>query len=445
MENTTFTRENIIDRLCGAGFAAYVTGGAVRDFLAGKPGHDEDIVTNAKPDEIAHLFKDQVVKFVGKSFPVASINGIDVATFRKDRHGGIGDKNCTFEFADKLEEDLSRRDLTINTLTWCQFTGDVIDLFGGREDLEKKIIRFVGNPAERIHQDPNRIIRACRFLAKFEGEFAPETFEALKNHRFLVRDHVDPERIRVEILKALELPKPSIFFQALADIGVLEFIFPDLVETIGHDHGKHHREDVWTHSLIVGDAISPKFPLLRLAGFLHDVGKPEAWKKGNDGKFIGHEKDGARIAKRLLSALRFSLEEIEIVTNFIAVHMLPIGHLGPKGFRSLFAKLSDHGVTLNEFLRLRIADRIGNLAKDNLTVSDVKDIIKKFNRALAGKNAPSVKNLAVNGNDIQEVLGIRPGPKVGFVLRQLFEFVLDVGFEFNTDLVLRAKIHEFKD
>jgi tRNA nucleotidyltransferase/poly(A) polymerase len=260
-----------------------------------------------------------------------------------------------------------------------------------------------------------------------------------------VRDHVDKERIRIEILKALELPKPSLFFRALQDIGVLEFIFPDLVDCIGHNHGKHHREDVWTHNLIVGDAISPKFPLLRLAGFLHDVGKPAAWKKGKDGRFIGHERDGVRIAKKLLSALRFSIEEIEVVTNFIAVHMLPIGHLGAKGFRTLFAKISDHGVTFEEFLRLRIADRIGNLAKNNLAIEDVKDIVRKFRAALNGQAAPSVKNLAVNGHDVQDVLRIKPGPKVGQVLRGLFDFVLDVGFEFNTELILLAKIHEFRD
>ena len=445
MRNELFTREHIIDRLCQNGFAAYVTGGAVRDFLAGKPGHDEDIVTNARPDQIAHLFADQVVKFVGKSFPVASINGIDVATFRKDKHQGIGDRNCTFEFADSLEEDLSRRDLTINTLTWCQFNGDVIDLFGGRADLEAKIIRFVGDPAARIHQDPNRIIRACRFLAKFEGEFAPETLDALRNHRFLVRDHVDKERIRVEILKALELPRPSLFFQALADIGVLEFIFPDLVKCIGHDHGKWHREDVWTHNLIVGDSISPKFPLLRLAGFLHDVGKPECWERNGDGRFVGHEKEGARIARENLTSLRFSIEEIETVANFIAVHMLPIGHLNAKGIRSLFAKLADFNVSFEEFIRLRVADRTGNLAKDNFTFNDVKDILRRFRKVLIGQAAPSVKNLAVNGNDVINILNIKPGPKIGFVLRQLFEFVLENGFEFNTELILRAKIIEFKD
>ena len=202
----------IIQRLCGCGYHAYVVGGAARDILSGREPEDVDIVTNATPDEIEILFQEQSVKAVGKSFGVVLVDGYEVAKFRQDRYSGLSDKACEVSFVENIEDDLSRRDLTINAMALCDLSGDIIDPHNGRSDLKKRRIRFVGNPRERIFEDPNRIVRACRFLARIDGRFDPETFEDLREFGHYVRDHVAVERVRTEIMKAMKIRRASRFF-----------------------------------------------------------------------------------------------------------------------------------------------------------------------------------------------------------------------------------------
>jgi tRNA nucleotidyltransferase/poly(A) polymerase len=386
-------------------------GGVVRDILAGLPSKDTDVVTSATPEQIQEIFKTHDVKTVGKSFGVVLVDGIEVATFRHDRYGGLNSRQCLVSFVSSIEEDLARRDFTINSMAFCEFTGDLIDLFGGKGDLENKIIRFVGNPKDRIYEDPNRIVRACRFLAKIDGQFDCETYEALCAHAHYVKDHVAGERIRLEILKALELPRPSLFFRALFEIGVLDYIFPSMIPCVGHHHGKHHREEIFTHLMIVGDHISPKFPLLRLAGYLHDVGKPISYTE--DGKFLGHEIAGAEIITRELQVLRFSNEEIAKISNLVKVHMNSYLGCSQKALRRLLRRFFEENVTFHEFLRLRITDCIGNLYKPNLEIGEIKTILYKYKEAIKEKSPTGIQMLAINGHEIMGVLGIPPGPKLG--------------------------------
>lgn len=432
----------IIERLCDCGYHAYITGGAVRDALAGLPSKDEDIVTNATPEEIEKAFLGHDVKFVGKQFLVTLVDGIEVATYRKDNYSGLSDKNCEVSFVNSLEEDLSRRDFTINCLSLCEFTGDLIDLYNGQEDLKKKIIRFVNNPKDRIYEDPNRIIRACRFLAKIDGRFECKTFDALCEHSHYVRDYVAKERIRLEILKALELPKPSLFFQALFEINALQYIFPSMIPCADHHHGKHHREDIFTHLMIVGDSISSKYPLLRLAGYLHDVGKPESYS--DDGKFINHENVGAEIVIKELQDLRFSIDEVSKISNLIKCHMYSIKDISPKSTRKLLVFLNELGLDYSEFLRLRIADRVGNLAKPNFTLKEIKEVLLKFKNVINEKTPFSVKSLMINGDDIMNIMNLAPGKKVGEILKTLFEYVLENGSEYNTRENLLNQLREME-
>jgi len=429
------TIAEIIRRLCDNGYHAYITGGAVRDILAGLPAKDEDIVTSATPDELQELFPDHKVITVGKSFGVTLIDGVEVATYRSDKYSGLDSRKCLIEFVNTLEEDLARRDLTINAMAFCEQTGDVIDPHEGQRDLRKRIIRFVGDPEDRIYEDPNRIIRACRFLAKIEGSFDCNTFEVLSKYSHFVRDNIARERIRLEILKALELPKPSLFFMALFDIGALQYIFPSMVPCAAHVHGKHHREDIFTHLMICGDQISPSKPLVRLAGYLHDMGKPISHTK--DGKFIGHELESADLANKELRKLRFSTEEVEKVVNLILCHMHPVKDASKKSIRKLLAKLTECEVDFRDFVRLRIADRKANLAKPDLKFSDVLSLYRKFHEAINVKPVFSIKSLAVNGKDVMDVMHIAPGPEIGRYLKQLFEYVLEMGPEYNDrDLLL---------
>jgi tRNA nucleotidyltransferase/poly(A) polymerase len=432
----------IINRLCDCGFDAYITGGAVRDVLAGLPMKDEDIVTNATPSQLKELFTDCKVEEVGKSFGVTLIDGIEVAPYRIDKYQGLNDKACEVKFVETLEEDLARRDFTINSMAWCQFTGEVIDPFGGREDLKKKIIRFVGNPKDRIYEDPNRIIRACRFLAKLDGAFHCETFNVLQEHAHYVRDHVAKERIRLEILKAMELPNPSKFFQALFEIGVLDYIFPSMVLCADHHHGKYHREDIFIHLMVCGDNINSKHPLLRLAGYLHDIGKPISYSP--DGKFIRHEMEGSEIVREELRALRFSTDEIIYITNLIKYHMLSIKDPKPKTVRRILAKFQKDNVDWKDFLRLRIADRKANLAKEDLDLKEIDDIYKLFHDTINTETPFMVKDLIVSGHDIMGVLNIPQGPRVGSILRALHQFVIDKGPEFNKKELLLDMIKEWR-
>lgn len=434
----------IIKRLCDCGHHAYITGGAVRDILAGLPAKDEDVVTDATPEELQALFPEHKVVTVGKSFGVTLIDGVEVATFRADKYQGLDARKCLVEFVNSLEEDLARRDLTINAMAFCEYTGDVIDPHDGQEDLKKRVIRFVGDPVDRIYEDPNRIIRACRFLAKIEGAFHCDTFEALCNHATFVRDNIAKERIRIEILKALELPKPSLFFMALYDIGALQYIFPSMVPCAAHVHGKHHREDVFTHLMICGDHITPRRPLLRLAGYLHDVGKPTSHTA--DGKFIGHELESANIVNTELRKLRFSSEEVESVVNLVLCHMFPIHDkarqvVGKKAFRKFLSKLNEVEVSFDDFLRLRIADRKANLAKGAFTLREIRGIYKQYFTVINEKPPFSIKDLAINGKDVMEVKFISPGPEIGRYLKELFEYVLEYGPEANTrnNLILKLQ------
>ena len=272
----------IIERLCRCGYHVYVVGGAIRDMFIGKDPVDVDIVTSATPEEIEVFFGGYPVKSVGKAFGVVLVDGYEVATFRRDRYRGLDDKACQVTFAGSIEEDLGRRDLTINAMALCDMSGDFIDPFHGRDDLRERTIRFVGNPRERIYEDPNRIVRACRFLAKVDGKFDPETFEALCDCAHYVRDYVVPERLKAEIMKAMKIKRASRFFCALRDIGALEHIFPAMERCYNHAHGPHHLEDVFDHLMICGDLISTRFPFLKLAGYLHDVGKPAAYSFNRD-------------------------------------------------------------------------------------------------------------------------------------------------------------------
>src|SRR4030042_3909609 len=159
--------KEIIGRLLEGGHEAYMVGGAVRDYLLGKKPNDTDIATNARPEKIIELFKDRNVNEVGKSFGVVLVDGIEVATYRSDRYFGLNDKNVKIEYADSIVEDLARRDFTINAMA-LDLNGNLIDPFGGKKDLEDGIVKFVGDPNSRIYEDPNRIVRACRFAATFK-------------------------------------------------------------------------------------------------------------------------------------------------------------------------------------------------------------------------------------------------------------------------------------
>lgn len=444
LEQAAPRHEAIVARLCSCGYEAYITGGAVRDLLLGLDPLDFDVVTNAQPEEIAAVFQGERVEEVGRSFNVTLVNGVEVATYRQDVYHGGGHRDCSVSMVENLRQDLERRDLTFNSMAFCPYTGDLIDPYGGKADLARRLVRFVGDPRRRILEDPDRIVRACRFAANLDGRFEDQTLDALRDMAALTAK-VAPERLRLEVKKALQIRQASRFFRNLHHVGILERLFPSLAECVGHDGGRHHGEDVFEHCLLVGDALASRCWLTKLAGYLHDVGKPGAAVLDDQGRpvsFIGHESIGGWLVERDLRALKFSSREIAFVANLIQVHMHDAGAAStPRAIRKLLAKLDAHRLDHLTFLRLRLADHKGNLAKPGKRLAEVRAFLEKMEAALFSKNRQQEFNrsmLAVNGTDLIQTFSLRPGKEVGRLLNILFEYVLDYP-EHNDRQMLLAK------
>ena len=405
----------ILDGFKKNGFQAYLVGGAVRDIMLQRTPDDFDILTNASIKEIQSLFLDQKVKTVGKTFPICIVNGVEISSGR-----------AVFDMASFPESDLAKRDFTINAMAYNSITKKIIDPFNGRKDLEDAMIRFTRDPEKRIHEDPVRMIRACRFVAMIDGSLSLSSLEVIFGNKDLLDGPVAKERLHHEVMKALGLERPSLFFKALKKTGLLVKIFPSLDRCHGLDGGPHHGETVFDHSMLVGDALSPRFPMLRLAGFLHDTGKFDA-AKINEGKltFAGHETH-TRALVHDLTTLRFSAKDITYIKALIKTHMRPLtDQTTPKAARRLLAMLDKHGLDYRDFMRLRIADKKGNLAKRPYTVSEIRIRLKKLFDELSGQKFLQMNHLEITGNDIIQLTGVAPGPDIGKIKQMLFEKVLD--------------------
>lgn len=404
----------ILDRFKKNGFQAYIVGGAVRDIMLQRTPDDFDILTQASIEEIQTLFSDQKVKTIGKAFPICIVNGVEISSGR-----------TKFDISNFPESDLAKRDFTINAMAYDPLLKKIIDPFNGRKDLEDAVIRFTKDPEKRIREDPIRMIRACRFTAMIDGDLSLSSLEVIFACKELL-DRVAKERIHHEIIKALGLERPSLFFTALKKTGLLSKIFPSLDRCHDLDGGPHHGETVFDHSMLVGDALSPRFPVLRLAGFLHDTGKFDA-AKITDGKvtFAGHE-NHTRAVVHDLTRLRFPVKDIAYILSLIKTHMRPLtDRTTPKAARRLLAMLDKYDLGYQDFMRMRIADKKGNLAKKPYTLSQIRIRLKKLFIEMAGRTAFRMNRLEITGNDIIQLTGIAPGPGIGKMKQMLFEKVLD--------------------
>jgi putative nucleotidyltransferase with HDIG domain len=437
---------DIIDRvsqkICADGIPVFMVGGCVRDFFRGVDPCDVDLVTPASPEQIVTALSSlSGIKFdlVGSSFGVIMVKDlhnqetVEIATYREDISTGPKHSDFNVNFIDNIEGDLARRDLTINALAQCVVTGDIVDPHGGFEDIRNKVIKFVGVPDDRIIEDPLRMLRAGRFLSLLDGYIDRESFNAIKRNAKLVKT-IPGERIRAEILKSVKTAKyASRFFYLMAETGILEYILPSLAECFEFPHGHHHLEDVFDHSMIVGDAISVKYPLVKLAGYLHDIGKPAAYIKNGGLNFFQHDKIGAKLLKDELTDLRFSVDEITFIVGLVRHHMGLSNDASPKAIRRKLQNLDQDRISFRDFLRLRIADRYGNLKKTPFTGTYVKDFVRLF---IENRKAPTkTSELSVNGHDIMAHLDIGPGPIVGNILGHLLDVVIE-NPEYNVKEVL---------
>jgi putative nucleotidyltransferase with HDIG domain len=308
--------------------------------------------------------------------------------------------------------------------------GNLIDPHAGEWDLKCRTIRFVGDPDFRIFEDPNRMLRACRFVAQLDGVLVTSAKEAVFRNRKFIKS-VAPERVRYEVLKAMKAPNASKFFNALRDCGLLFSVFPSLDGCWDHGGGNYHPETVFTHSMLTGDRISTHCSLTRLAGYLHDVGKPVTFNE-ETGQFLEHEKVGAELVRKELTALKFSNDEVKVVTGLVEMHMRTATVLTDKGVRRLLKKLADKGVNYRDYFRLFLADRNSNTGLDPMSTQEVRRMINIVeNQMSVEMGVTKVTDLKVNGHDVMTLTGFEPGPRVGQVLGDLLEMVL-VDPELNT-------------
>ena len=411
----------ILETLWAAGFQAFLAGGAVRDALLGITPADVDILTNAVPEDLARLFADQHPKYVGKSFAVTLINKVEVATCRPADKKSVG-AGHTFPAT-----DLGRRDLTINSMAWNPKTRTLADPFGGKADIENKTIRFTRDPFDRIEEDPVRMVRACRFAARFKFKIKPDAVDAIRTHAHKITAQGNAERIQREIVKAMGMDKPSGFFNLLHDTGLLALILPSLDRCYSLDGGPHHGETVFEHNLLVGDALSASMPILRLAGFLHDTGKADALEiKDDRNTFPGHEKC-TRAMMADLGCLRFSRKDMDHIHALVQGHMRPLkSDTSPKAARRLLAMLDDLDLSYHDFLRMRIADKKGNLnpLKKPYSLGDIRLRLEKILDAINEQTPFNMNDLEISGREVQDILGLPQGPAIGKVKAFLFEQVL---------------------
>ncbi|WP_033398353.1 CCA tRNA nucleotidyltransferase [Desulfospira joergensenii] len=406
----------ILAKLRENGHRALLVGGAVRDMLLHMPPQDLDILTDASPEQVLSLFAGENSKLAGKAFPVCLVKGIEVCSGQPPAESG-----AVFP-----ENDLGRRDFTINAMAFDPGTNTLMDPFGGKSDLDRGIIRFTRNPGDRILEDPVRMIRACRFAARFKAALDPSSREAISAHAGLMDSRIPGERIRAEIIKAMAMEKPSGFFFLLHSLGLLRGMLPSLNRCAGLDGGPFHSETVFDHCMLVGDDLPARSPLLRFAGYVHDTGKFDAIgiKEGRI-TFHGHETHCTALEKDL-EALRFSRQEKEYILSLVKVHMRPlVEKTTPKSVRKLLVLLEESGISYRDFLRMRIADKKGNLSKSPYTLSQIRLRLQKIRDEITTRAAFNLNDLAVDGEDIIEVLEIEPGPEVGRIKELLFEKVLE--------------------
>lgn len=426
--------EFIINRLKSYGFSAYIVGGSLRDMLLGIKPCDYDIATSAKPEEVENIFKGYILSDIGRKYGtiVVRINKYDVeiTTFRLEGSYEENRKPCNVVFTDRIEDDLLRRDFTVNAMA---SDGEVfIDLFSGRQDIEKKIIRTVNNPDMRIKEDALRILRAVRISSKLGFEIDIELKKAIKRNRNLLYK-LSKERIKQEIEKILLSDRPSVAFRTMQELDILEIVLQDLYKCIDFDQeNPHHSMDLFNHTLCVVDNVDKNIAL-RYAALFHDIGKiyTKSYDENHIAHYYNHEIKSAEIAQRVLTEFNVSNEIKKRVNILITEHMKVSENATDKALRRKIRKVSEDNIFL--LYSLLIADRICTI--ENREIEFLEKQTQRIKELLNEETAKE-KLLKINGTDIMK-LGYKEGKIIGEILRYLEDIVID-----NPSLNDREKLIE---
>jgi tRNA nucleotidyltransferase (CCA-adding enzyme) len=445
MEKIPGLNDQIIKAILEKG-EIYEVGGAVRDKYISPilPDKDKDyLITGIPLDELSSLLgRFGKVDLVGKSFGVIKFRPyreldkdrvFDIALPRKEYSTGPGHKDFKVEYDHTLrvQDDLSRRDFTINAMAEDLSTGKLVDPLDGRKDIKRRLIRIT-NP-HSFKDDPLRMLRGIQFAARFEFELEKGTLRSLMENVDLITT-ISPERIQEELNKLLLQAKyPSAGFRLMQQVGLLEKILPELAACVGVTQpGGYHAYDVFEHSILTVDH-APRELILRLAALFHDISKPSCKVPTIEGAtFYGHEKKGARVAQKALQRLRYSNQIIDQVTLLVDKHMFTTG-VTDKGARRLIRKMGEDLVF--SLLDLRRADVLAQ-GKEGST-KDVDELEERLRLEIEKKPPFGLKDLEVNGNDIMKTFEIPPSPLVGKILNYLLELVLDEPEKNQKDILIK--------
>ncbi len=442
--------KNCLEILQSKKFKAFVVGGCVRDLLRSKQPNDWDITTDAIPEEIQKAFELAGFKtFYENSFGTVSVlteseqenlKEIEITPFRTE--GKYSDKRHpdNVQFVKTLKQDLSRRDFTINALALTEKnkTLEVVDLFDGQTDLKNKTIKTVGKPIERFKEDALRMLRAVRFAVCLDNDIwtiEEKTFQAIQKNARLLQE-IAKERIKDELIKILLSPNGANGIELLKELGLLQYIIPEILEGFGVSQNKHHTYQVYQHNLLSLDYACKKgFSLeVRLAALLHDIAKPRTKRgEGENATFYNHEIVGAKMTKQILETLKFPKKDVEKIVKLVRYHLFyyNTGEVGESSVRRLMRNVGPE--LIEELLQVRMADRIGSGVPkaEPYKLRHLKYLFEKV-----AKDPISPKMLKVNGQDIMETLKIKPGPKIGQILAIVLSYVLNDPTNNNREFLL---------
>lgn len=446
-----------------AGFEAYLVGGAVRDEFMGKGAHDWDVATNAKPEEVIKIFRRVIPTGIKHGTVTVHFmkQAIEVTTFRTESDYFDGRHPDKVEYAGHIEEDLSRRDFTMNAMAASLKDGHIVDPYGGAEDIQKKTIRAVGQPQERFMEDGLRPVRAVRFASQLDFKIEESTWAAILREDILKKAAgISLERFRDEFCKILLSPLPSVGLKLLEESGLLKIFVPELLEGRGcvqSDERGFHDFDVLDHNFYACDGAvlrgdcsqgqnaaaaapadmslsergndSDRLLILRLAALFHDVAKP-ACKRAEEGKitFYNHDIAGAKTAREIMVRLKFSNAQIDVVSHLIKEHMFNYeSSWSDAAVRRFVLRVGAQNI--DALFDLRLADIYGMhkvpvRMHDTAVCGKLLELRERVDGVLRQKSAMGLKDLAVNGGDLI-ALGVPAGKKMGAILRELFEAVTD--------------------
>lgn len=425
---------NAIERLAHVfaeeGRSLYLVGGSVRDELLGLPVHDYDFTSDAEPKEIKRLLRTvdaDAIYTVGERFgTVGAIFGEDrfeITTYRSEAYTP-GSRKPSVAFGTTLEADLARRDFTVNAMARPALGGEIVDPFGGRSDLSARIIRAVGDSDDRFAEDPLRLLRAIRFAAQFGFTIEPSTRESIARNADALRT-ISAERITQEMNRILLAPRPSQPIRELCDLGLMRHIVPEFLalRMEADSHGRH--KDMFEHTLMVLDR-TPGVLTVRWGALLHDIAKPRVMSvEDHEVHFYGHEIVGERMARKILNRLKFDRATVDRVCKLVALSGRINSYEGDWTDGAVRRFVREAGDALQDMFMLSRSD-VTSRREERVRAAErrVDDLRERCERLQAEADIAKIK-APLDGNDLMEMFGRRPGPWIRPIKDRLLAMVLD--------------------